>query len=878
MAKYPSPNQAMAAIIDVATSAAASSPPQLHIVVFPWLAFGHMIPFLELSKRLARRGHAVTFISTPRNAARLGAIPPELLARLRIVSLDLPAVDGLPNGAESTADVPQEKIGLLKKAFDGLAVPFAGLIADICTNAGDGDAAINATGFSRKPDWIILDFAQYWIWPIADEHEIPCAMFSIVPATMVAFIGPKSQNSAHPRSKTEDYMVQPPWIPFPANIAYRRHEAEWIATTFKPNASGVADMNRFWEVERPQCRLIIYRSCPEVEPQLFPILTDLFAKPAVPAGLLVFPEIPRDAAAACDKSDETFTPAMEWLDKQPDKSVIYVALGSEAPLTSDHVRELALGLELADVKFIWAFRAPSHDGVRMIDLPDGFESRIAARGLVCTKWVPQLRVLAHRAVGGFLTHCGWGSTVESFRFGHPLVMLPFITDQGLIAQAMAARGIGVEVARNYDDGSFHRGDVAAAVRRVMVETDGKTFARNAKELHDVLRDKERQEMYLSELKPAMAATREVATTASSPRPLHIVVFPWLAFGHMIPFLELSKRLARRGHAVTFVSTPRNVVRLGAIPPELSVRLRVVSLNLPAVDGLPEGAESTTDVPPDKIELFKIAFDGLAAQFASLIGGNGEDDGSTGFSRKPDWIIQDVVQNWTGSIAEEHKIPCASFNIFPAAMVAFLGPKKENLAHPRTKTEDYMVKPPWITFPANLAFRRHEAEWIATMFKPNASGVADIDRFWSIEHPCCRLIIYRSCLEAEPPMSPILTDLFAKPALPAGLLIFPEIVDDDAVIVSDQSFLPAIEWLDEKPDKSVIYVALGSEAPVTADHVRELAFGLELADVNFIWAIRPPSHGAFLPNGFESCVAHAGWCARSGYRSCACLRIVRSGVS
>uniref|UniRef100_A0A0D9WWL5 Uncharacterized protein n=1 Tax=Leersia perrieri TaxID=77586 RepID=A0A0D9WWL5_9ORYZ len=550
MAKYPSPNQAMAAIIDVATSAAASSPPQLHIVVFPWLAFGHMIPFLELSKRLARRGHAVTFISTPRNAARLGAIPPELLARLRIVSLDLPAVDGLPNGAESTADVPQEKIGLLKKAFDGLAVPFAGLIADICTNAGDGDAAINATGFSRKPDWIILDFAQYWIWPIADEHE----------------------------------------------------------------------------------------------------------------------------------------------------------------------------------------------------------------------------------------------------------------------------------------------------------------------------------------KPAMAATREVATTASSPRPLHIVVFPWLAFGHMIPFLELSKRLARRGHAVTFVSTPRNVVRLGAIPPELSVRLRVVSLNLPAVDGLPEGAESTTDVPPDKIELFKIAFDGLAAQFASLIGGNGEDDGSTGFSRKPDWIIQDVVQNWTGSIAEEHKIPCASFNIFPAAMVAFLGPKKENLAHPRTKTEDYMVKPPWITFPANLAFRRHEAEWIATMFKPNASGVADIDRFWSIEHPCCRLIIYRSCLEAEPPMSPILTDLFAKPALPAGLLIFPEIVDDDAVIVSDQSFLPAIEWLDEKPDKSVIYVALGSEAPVTADHVRELAFGLELADVNFIWAIRPPSHGAFLPNGFESCVAHAGWCARSGYRSCACLRIVRSGVS
>ncbi|CAD6220344.1 unnamed protein product [Miscanthus lutarioriparius] len=71
----------------------------LHIVVFPWLAFGHMIPFLELSKRLARRGHAFTFVATPRNAARLGAVPPELSARVRVVTLDLPAVQGLPDGA-----------------------------------------------------------------------------------------------------------------------------------------------------------------------------------------------------------------------------------------------------------------------------------------------------------------------------------------------------------------------------------------------------------------------------------------------------------------------------------------------------------------------------------------------------------------------------------------------------------------------------------------------------------------------------------------------------------------------------------------------------------------------------------------------------------
>ncbi|RLN34383.1 hypothetical protein C2845_PM03G25560 [Panicum miliaceum] len=55
--------------------------------------------------------------------------------------------------------------------------------------------------------------------------------------------------------------------------------------------------------------------------------------------------------------------------------------------------------------------------------------------LVLARWVPQVRVLAHDAVGAFLTHCGWGSTVESvFRFGHPLVMLPFVADQGTVAR------------------------------------------------------------------------------------------------------------------------------------------------------------------------------------------------------------------------------------------------------------------------------------------------------------------------------------------------------------------------------------------------------------------------------------------------------------
>lgn len=148
----------------------ASSRP-LHVVVFPWLAFGHMIPFMELSKRLARRGHSVTFVSTPRNATRLAVVPPELSPFLRIVTMELPAVEGLPDGAESTADVTPDNVQLLKAAFDGLAAPFAALVAEGggCSTGRSGCAG---DGFGRKPDWIILDFAQNWVLPIAEEHKV----------------------------------------------------------------------------------------------------------------------------------------------------------------------------------------------------------------------------------------------------------------------------------------------------------------------------------------------------------------------------------------------------------------------------------------------------------------------------------------------------------------------------------------------------------------------------------------------------------------------------------------------------------------------------------------------------------------------------------
>ena len=199
---------------------------------------------------------------------------------------------------------------------------------------------------------------------------------------------------------------------------------------------------------------------------------------------------------------------MRWLDAQPGRSVLYVAFGSEAPLTPEHVRALAVGLELAGVRFLWALRRPL--GEARPELPDVFEARAraAGRGVVRVGWVPQVRVLAHAAVGAFLTHAGWSSLMESFLFGHPLVMLPLFADQGLTARLMAARRVGLEVPWN--GRAFAGEDVAATVRRVMVEEEGKVLARNARELREVLWDTARQGRYIDELVEHLQQRRRVA--------------------------------------------------------------------------------------------------------------------------------------------------------------------------------------------------------------------------------------------------------------------------------------------------------------------------------------------------------------------------------
>nr|GFB10976.1 UDP-glycosyltransferase 91D1-like [Tanacetum cinerariifolium] len=202
---------------------------QLHVAMFPWLAFGHIIPFLQLSKFIAEKGYKVSFLTTTRNIQRLPTLPTHLSPLINFVKLTLPRVEELPENAEATMDVHTADIQYLKKAFDGLQP--------------------EVTRFLEKesPDWIIYDFAPYWLPSIAAGLGVSRAFYAIINAWFFVFVSPSPEdtiNGSDDRKTVADFMVPPKWVPFPTKVCYKKYEANWMVGSGSVNASGVTDLYR----------------------------------------------------------------------------------------------------------------------------------------------------------------------------------------------------------------------------------------------------------------------------------------------------------------------------------------------------------------------------------------------------------------------------------------------------------------------------------------------------------------------------------------------------------------------------------------------------------------------------------------------------------
>lgn len=321
---------------------------RVHVVMIPWSAFGHLIPFFNLSIALAKAGIHVSYISTPRNIQRL---PSTLTHLIHLVPIPLPQLDDnknnllLPQGAESTMDIPTfDKFQYLKLAYDKLQHPIRNLVSN------------------WLPNWIICDFSPHWVVDIAHEFHVKLIYYSVFSSPALSLVGlPQKVTPESTRSllSPERLTVKPKWVTFPSTVAFKRHEAVAIVSeAFNKNASGVSDRERFDKIIRAS-DVVLCRGCYEIDGEYINLYEKLIGKPVIPIGLLPIEKPMKGEISnglSCDDDDKKI---FDWLDKQETKSVVFVAFGSECKLTKEQVYEIAFGLELSKLPFLWAIRKPS---------------------------------------------------------------------------------------------------------------------------------------------------------------------------------------------------------------------------------------------------------------------------------------------------------------------------------------------------------------------------------------------------------------------------------------------------------------------------------------------------------------------------------------
>ncbi|KAJ4964205.1 hypothetical protein NE237_024144 [Protea cynaroides] len=195
----------------------------------------------------------------------------------------------------------------------------------------------------------------------------------------------------------------------------------------------------------------------------------------------------------------TVNRCISWLDSQPSQSIVFLCFGSGGVFSTAQVREIAIGLKSGQ-RFLWVVRNPvsddnnKHYSVEIKEpnlqalLSEGFSDRNMERGLVVKCWAPQVEVLNHKSVGGFVTHCGWNSVLEAVFAGVPMVAWPLYAEQHmnkafLVEEMKLAMSMEKSV-----DGLVSAAEVENKIRALMECKEGRVLRGRSRKMKEEAMD------------------------------------------------------------------------------------------------------------------------------------------------------------------------------------------------------------------------------------------------------------------------------------------------------------------------------------------------------------------------------------------------------
>ncbi|KAG2592367.1 UDP-glycosyltransferase 87A2-like [Panicum virgatum] len=435
----------------MSTAAASCS---RHVVAVPYPGRGHINPMLVVCRQLAAAAAdlAVTVVVTEEWHALLAAagVPATLPGRVRLAAI--------PNVIPSERGRGADHVGFIEAAATKMGEPVERLL--------------DRLALERRPDAVVVDTYLTWGVAAGAARGIPVCSLWTMPATFFLALyhmdqwppvdGPEVEEGQSCKSLDQ-------YLPFPTLSSIKCSDIKVFRSWELPMKRAA---QVFSNVRKAQC--VLFTSFYELEAGSIDGISQVLPCPIYTLG----PSIPHTPPEG--ESDKILREKYsDWLDAQPKNSVLYVSFGSLVSMPSSQLEEVAMGLHDSAVRFFWVAR----DKATTTTL-----QQIAGdKGLV-VPWCDQLKVLSHPSVGGFLSHCGWNSTLEALFAGVPVLAFPVAWDQLVNARLLADEwkvGINLREQRR-EDGTVSRATISSAVTKLMDFGDDsrQEMRRRAAELRD----------------------------------------------------------------------------------------------------------------------------------------------------------------------------------------------------------------------------------------------------------------------------------------------------------------------------------------------------------------------------------------------------------
>ncbi|XP_030462629.2 anthocyanidin 3-O-glucosyltransferase 5-like [Syzygium oleosum] len=445
-------------------------PKQLHAALLSSPGMGHLIPVIELGKRLvADHGFEATVFVLPSQASHTEAEIIESTMTPKLLDVvELPPPDLLAAGLSPDAAVVTRLVFMMRQARPAFRSALMAMEA--------------------RPDVLIVDLFGTEHLCIGDELGIPKYVYVLSNAWFLALL-------LH--SPTLDKEVKGEYV--------ERTEPLEIPGCKPVRPEDVVDPILDWLDHQYREYVLRAGEIPMGDGILLNVWEDLQAETL--AALRNKEFLGRVANGPVDTVGPLIRPVrpaglgkelVEWLDKQPSESVLFVLFGSGGTLSAEQLVELAWGLELSQQRFIWVLWPPT---IKSLDgsyfnagksgardevlrfLPGGFMARTRNIEFILPSWAPQVEILSHPSVGGFLSHCGWNSTLESIANGVPMIAWPLYAEQRLNAMLLTEEiGVAVRPKVLPSKKIVGREEIEKLVRSVMVEKEGRTLRARVREL------------------------------------------------------------------------------------------------------------------------------------------------------------------------------------------------------------------------------------------------------------------------------------------------------------------------------------------------------------------------------------------------------------